>query len=90
MYKGKSKCQGCGRDGAERARASRLLLCPECQQLLLLGVAVTERSKARLIVTDGGDIYCGGQKCGIVNDPGARCVDCALSKIGTKEETKKD
>lgn len=90
MYTGKSKCQGCGRDGAERARASRLLLCPECQQLLLLGVAVSERSKARLIVTADGDIYCGGQKCGIANDTGVRCQDCALSKIGTKEETKKD
>lgn len=90
MYKGKSKCQGCGRDGSDRARASRLSLCPECQQLLQLGVALKERSKFMLIVTDGGDIYCRGQKCGIANDPGARCQYCALSKIGTKEETKKD
>lgn len=90
MYKGKSKCQGCGRDGAERARASRLLLCPECQQFLLLGVAVSERSKSELIVTADGDIYCGCQKCGIANDPGAKCEDCALSKIGIKNETKKD
>lgn len=85
MYKGKSKCQGCGRDGVERPRVSRLFLCPECYQFLLLGAAITERSKTRLIVTADGDIYCGGQKCGIANDPGARCQDCALSKIGTNE-----
>ena len=89
MYKGKSKCQGCGRDGVERPRASRVLLCPECQQFLLLGVAVTKHLKTRLIVSDDGDIYCKGQKCGIANDPGARCQHCPLSKISTNDETKK-
>lgn len=37
MYKGSSKCPGCGKSGDERPRASKDSLCPWCQDFLKIG-----------------------------------------------------
>lgn len=81
MYRGVSKCQGCGRPGDIAPRASRLLLCDECQQMLLIGVAITQRYKTMLAVTEEGAVYCQGQKCEIYKGEDIRCKKCPVGKM---------
>lgn len=81
MYKGVLKCQGCGRSGDKAPRASRLLLCDECQQLLLIGVAVTNRYKTMLAVSEDGAVYCKGGKCVMYKDEKTRCSICPVGKM---------
>lgn len=81
MYRGSSKCQGCGRPATEAPRASRLMLCNECHQLLLVGASVTSKHRVDAIVTHDGDVWCGGQKCVAYKAEETRCQECPIAKV---------
>lgn len=85
MYKGNSKCSGCGRTGTEAPRVSKNHLCPDCTQYLLIGVSVTERYKLRVIVSEDGKIYCQGQVCEIWKGESIRCQGCPMARLSQKE-----
>lgn len=81
MYRGVSKCQGCGRPGNIAPRVSRLYLCKESHQMLLVGVAISQRYKTRLVVSEDGIVYCQGQKCEIYKEKENRCNGCPVGKM---------
>ena len=88
MFRGSSKCQGCGRPATEAPRESRLTLCNDCHQLLLLGAAVTAKHRVDAIVTHDGDVWCGGQKCVAYKTEETRCQDCPMTKVWSRSWAK--
>lgn len=81
MYKGSSKCQGCGRSGADAPRASRLKLCPDCQQMILIGAGIVSKNHIQVFINTEGDVWCGGQKCVAYKNEETRCDNCSVVKI---------
>ena len=89
MYKGSSVCQGCGRPGSEAPRLSKKRLCPECANMIMMGVAVQQQFHQRVLVVDDGDVYCNGQLCYVCYNEDSRCNDCALGDVAKKLTEKK-
>ena len=82
MYKGSSKCQGCGRSGTEAPRVSRLKLCPDCQQMLLIGACIVSKNHIHAFISTEGDVWCGGQKCEAYKLEATRCENCMVAELG--------
>lgn len=82
MYKGDSKCQGCGRSGTEAPRVSRKNLCPDCSQMILIGASLVKKKKIRVLIDDDGVVWCSGTKCEAYKEDSTKCADCPLRLAG--------
>lgn len=49
MYKGKEKCQGCGKSGADRPRRERESLCKECDESIRAGRSIQHEAKMEYV-----------------------------------------